>query len=55
MDLVNLSMEVMRGLQYLVAGIVLFMLMVEADVWPLSTKSTLRVIMYVIAAFIIRT
>lgn len=55
MDLVNLSMEVMRGLQYLVAGIVLFMLMVEADVWPLSTKSTLRVIMYVTAAFIIRT
>ena len=49
MDLVNLSMEVMRGLQYLVAGIVLFMLMVEADVWPLSTKSTLRVIVYVTA------
>ena len=49
MDLVNLSMEVIRGLQYLVAGIVLFMLMVEADVWPLSTKSTLRVIMYVTA------
>ena len=49
MDLVNLSMEVMRGLQYLVAGIVLFILMVEADVWPLSTKSTLRVIIYVTA------
>ena len=49
MDLVNLSMEVMRGLQYLAAMVVLFMLMVEADVWPLSTKSTLRVIMYVTA------
>ena len=49
MDIINMSMEVMRGLQYLVAMVVLFMLMVEADVWPLSTKSTLRVIMYVTA------
>lgn len=49
MDIINMSMEVMRGLQYLVAMVVLFMLMVEADVWPLSTKSGIRVIIYVTA------
>lgn len=44
MDLIDLSMEAIQGLQYLACAVTALMLAVEADVWPLSTNSTLRVI-----------
>lgn len=44
MDLINLSLEVIQGLQYLSVSVCAAMLMVEAGIWPLSTTSTMRVI-----------
>ena len=46
MDLVNLSMEVMRGLQYLACAVTALVLAVEADCWPFGTVTTFRVILY---------
>ena len=49
MDIINLSLEAIQGLQYLAIATTALMLAVEADIWPLSTKSGIRVIIYVTA------
>ncbi len=51
MDLINLSLEVIQGLQYLACAVTALMLAVEADCWPFGTVTTFRVILYTAWAF----
>lgn len=46
MDIINLSLEAIQGLQYLAIATTALMLAVEADIWPFRTVTTFRVILY---------